>query len=164
MAKSIKLKDNTYLDTKSIVHNKTVLDKILDLRGSTAVFYKNDNQSLTKYTTNILKFNQTFYVDNDCFRLNEDGTIKVLKDISRVLVTTNCRIAGSGIIYINGNNGGFNGEILSAGIQEYMYNTAGIIETNKNSNISITFYPTNGDLTAIGYDRNWFSVTLTVLK
>lgn len=167
MAKSIKLKDNTYWNTKSIVHNKTTLDTILDLRGSTAVFYKNDNQTLSKQTASILKFNRTSYVDNGCFSLNNDGTIKVLKDISRVLVTTNCRINGLGIIYINGSNGGFNGDIMgnsSFALQEYMYNTAGVIEVSKNSTISIKFYPTSNETVAQGYDRNWFSVTLTVLK
>ena len=169
MNKSIKLKNNTYIDSIGITHDRTNLKDILDLRGCCAVFYKDDTQSLTANTSTNLQFNKTKYVDNGCFSLNSDGSIKVLKNISRVFVSINCRIINNGsggIIYVNGNYGGFNCELSSNGnaIGSYNYNCSGVLEVSQNSNIYVTFYPIGSNASANGYDRNWFGITITVLK
>lgn len=159
MSKKIKLSNETFLDTSSVIHNNELLSNIIDLRGSTAVFYKNDNQNIPKQTYTQIKFNKTKFVDNGCFELQSNGEIKVLKDISRVLVTTNIRTdVNGGIIYVNGTGGGFNIDTYSA-----VANGSGTLEVTKNSTIKISTYRYT-DGTIQGYDRNWCGVTVTVLK
>lgn len=170
MSKSIKLNNNTYIDSTGITHDRTNLKDILDLRGCCAVFYKdNSTQHLPANTSTTIQFNATQYVDNGCFSLNSDGTIKVLKNISRVFVSVNCRIINNGrggILYVNGNNGGFNCELSSNtnAINSYNYNCSGVLEVSQNSNITVSFYPAENDGSAFGYNRNWFGITITVLK
>lgn len=170
MAKSIKLKNDTYIDSSCVSYSRKTLKDILDLRGCCAVFYKNNSiQHLPAKTATIIQFNATQYVDNGCFSLNSDGTIKVLKNISRVFVSVNCRIINDGqggILYVNGNNGGFNCELSSDinAIGSYNYNCSGVLEVSQNSNIKVSFYPSESDGSAAGYDRNWFGITITVLK
>ena len=170
MAKSIKLKNDTYIDSGSVSYSRKTLKDILDLRGCCAVFYKdNSTQNLPANTYTTIQFNATQYVDNGCFSLNSDGTIKVLKNISRVFVSVNCRVTNNvkgGILYVNGNNGGFNCELSSNtnAIGSYNYNCSGVLEVSQNSNITVAFYPIESNGSAVGYNRNWFGITITVLK
>lgn len=161
--KSIKLKNNLYLDTNSIIHEKKNLKEKLNLIGSTAVFYKTDEQSINSKTITQIKFNKNAYVDNDAFELQSDGTIKVLQNITRVLCTVNIRCTPvGGIVYVNGEHGGFNIE-KSVASGSSVFNGSGVIEVSKGSKISIVTYQYQAGK-IVGYDRNWCGVTLTILK
>lgn len=152
------------LEAKSIIHNDNLLSDILDLRGSTAVFSKTDTQTTIYQGVSVVKFNKTDYIENGVFTLNSDGTIKVNKNISKVLVTINARVNGDLTIYVNGNSGGFNCEKIGASISEIILNGSGIIDVSQGSNISITAYGIGEGAALVGHDRNWFGINLMVIK
>jgi len=86
MSKSIKLKDNTYIDTNGIAHNKIILNTILDKLIPT-ILYSNDsganvNITLTDNSSNY-SYIEILYNDNDgfcgsCKIKNPNGKIAIL--------------------------------------------------------------------------------------
>ena len=156
-----------YWDSTSITHSKKKLSDYMNLIGSCASFSKNNSQDLIEYTATQILFNNTDYVDNSCFILLSDGTIKVLKDVSRVQINFNIRIIGSAntdnIFYCNSttDDAGFNVAINSSN------NTiagAGILKVQKNDIIRLAIYTGNNSVKISGYNKSWCSINLCVIK
>ncbi len=165
MAKSIKLKNNMYWDSTSITHNKKKLSNYMNLIGSCASFSKTNNQTLPKQVQNQILFNQTDYVDNECFELLSDGTIKVLKDISRVQVNLNIRLAEvqdkEHILYCSSTQDeGFN----SSGNINQIMAMSGILSVSKNAIIRTWLYVNNDGGLVQGNSKAWCSINLCVIK
>lgn len=165
MAKSIKLKNNMYWDSTSITHSKKKLSDYMNLIGSCASFSKTNNQTLPKQVQNQILFNQTDYVDNECFELLSDGTIKVLKDISRVQVNLNIRLAdvqnANTVIYCMGTRDeGFNS---STNINQII-NLSGTIKVAKNDLIMIKSYSDANNVIIQGASKAWCGINLCVIK
>lgn len=165
MAKSIKLKNNMYWDSTSITHNKKKLSNYMNLIGSCACFSKTNNQTIPKQVQIQILFNQTDYVDNECFELLSDGTIKVLKDISRVQVNLNIRLAGVQdkihILYCSSTqDNGFN----SSGNIDQIMTMSGILSVSKNAIIRTWVYVENDGGLVQGNSKPWCSINLCVIK
>lgn len=71
MSKSIKFKNNNYLDSSSIVHNKEVLSEVLNKK-----VYSNDEQKIGIWTDGKPVYRTTFYQ-----RLNQNTTVKNISDL-----------------------------------------------------------------------------------
>lgn len=158
----IEFKDYPDVETPLSAENLNHNFDYLNLRGSTAVFSKTDSQDIPSGQETIIKFNHVEYIDDDVFSLESDGTIKVLKDISRVLCTINIRTdAKGGIVYVGTNqSGGFN--VLTDSTNT-VANGSGVLEVKKDSKIKVSTYRyAEGSID--GYDRNWCSINLVVLR
>lgn len=137
--------------------------------GSCACFSKTDSQNFTEYVATQISFNQTDYVDNGCFELQSDGTIKVLKDISRVQINFNIRIAGSissyNVIYCKSttDDAGFNVATNFSNDNDTIVG-AGILKVQKNDIIRLSFYTGNNSIQVNGYNKSWCSINLCVIK
>lgn len=150
----------TPLNAENLNHNFNELNKI----GSCASFSKNDNQNLGEYTRETIIFNTTDYVDNECFELQSDGKIKVLKDISRVQVNYNIRFSEAKnadvIVYCKSTeDAGFN---IAFAVDHMTISSSGILKVKKDSLISIDVYSNRA--TVGGYSKEWCGINLCVLK
>lgn len=138
----------------------------LDLYGSTAVFYMNDTtQPIPQTTTTRVLFNSTQINENDCFELLSDGSIKVLKDISKVLVSFNVRGGFEiGKYYYLGIVNKGDCVNASPGPNAEMANGSGVLSIEKNDIIYLTAYYQSGGGYIHGWDQSWCGIRLTVLK
>jgi hypothetical protein len=135
--------------------------------GNSAVFAKSNTQNLPQEARTTIQFNQTS-VSNEYFELLNDGTIKVLKDISAVLATVNIRFANdtndvAALVYVdikNKSNSGFNAETRGIG----MLNASGILFVEKNDIIRVDAYGIGNGNYVYGYNRSWCAINLVVLK
>lgn len=92
MAKSIKLKNNTYIDSTSISHNKRKLSEILDEK-SFIVVYLTANQAISQGVYDV-KFARNTIL-GDCFELTNNGRIRV-KKACNAIISGNCFVDGAG--------------------------------------------------------------------
>ena len=150
----------TPLNAENLNHNFNELNKI----GSCASFSKKDNQNLGEYTRETIIFNTTDYVDNECFELQSDGKIKVLKDISRVLVNYNIRFNDAKntdvIVYCKSTEDeGFNTSFVTNSVT---IPGSGILKVKKNSLIQLDAYSNRAIVQ--GYSKEWCGINLCVLK
>ncbi len=100
MNKSIKLKNNTYLDSRSIVHNKKLLNKILDKPSDIKVLFINEKGMSTPSTGGaigvaepVLNFTYLLVITNKGVGINAPELDK----------TTSCGPAGNIWWFNNGN-------------------------------------------------------------
>lgn len=167
MAKAIKLKNNTYWDTTSITYKNKKLSEYMSLIGSCACFSKTDNQNFTPYVGTQILFNNTDYVDNECFELLNDGTIKILKDVSKIQINFNIRIIGDvnvvNILYCTSttDSAGFN---VSTNFSNWTISGAGILKVQKGDVIKLRFYTGDNSVKINGYNKSWCSINLCVIK
>lgn len=91
MAKSINLKNDIYLDSSSITHKRTTLKTMLNCRFNT---FKNRNQLGIPIENSyvILPFNASDN-PNDKLIIQSDGTIKIGKDVNRIVVSGACSLS-----------------------------------------------------------------------
>ena len=162
----IEFKDLPNTDTPINAENLNYNFKELNRAGSCASFSKTDTQNLAQYTRETILFNTTDYVDNECFKLQPDGTIKVWKDISRVQVNFNIRINGgnstSHIIYcLSTSDEGFN---ISSNIDSEALSGSGILKVKQNDIISLIAYSGSAEANIEGYSKQWCGINLTILK
>ena len=157
------------VNTKTNSDNDTYSCNYVNKIGSCACFSKTDSQNFTEYVATQISFNQTDYVDNGCFELQSDGTIKVLKDISRVQINFNIRIAGSissyNVIYCKSttDDAGFNVATNFSNDNDTIVG-AGILKVQKNDIIRLSFYTGNNSIQINGYNKSWCSINLCVIK
>lgn len=129
--------------------------------GSTGQFSKTDTQNCQAQTSEIIVFNHTDYVDNNCFELQNDGKIKVLKDISKVQVNVNVRTDDwGGIIYVGVD--GY-GDYFNCQTNETMACASGVLPVYKNATIYVRTYRFQTGY-VFGYDRAWCGINVSVLK
>ena len=154
------------VNTKTNSDNDTYSCNYLNEIGSCACFSKTDSQNLAQYTRETILFNTTDYVDNECFKLQPDGTIKVLKDISRVQVNFNIRINGGNstshnIYCLSTSDEGFN---ISSNIDSEALSGSGILKVKQNDIISLIVYSGSAEANIDGYSKQWCSINLCVIK
>ena len=148
----------------SAAQGKTLKDT-LDFRGCSAVFYMSDtSQSISSRTSTVVKFNSTYYNDNDYFSLQNDGSIKVLCDASRVLVTFSVRASvGCAKYYYLSSN--IDSDITNASCDpnDEVTNGTGILRVERNGTITLRTYAFD-DTSIKGYDPAWCGIKITILK
>ena len=142
--------------------------------GSCACFSKTDNQDIVSNERIPILFNKTDYVDNDCFELQSDGTIKVLKDMERVLVSCSIRSYNDtnfiAYMYSFENNNNVKVTVdngFSHAMDVLNYKTlafTGILKVKKNSYIAIDLFTNENNGRIAGYSKEWCGINLCVLK
>ena len=88
MAKSIKLKDNNYIDSSGVVHNRKQLNGILNVIGESATIIRSIQQTFTNTTSTKILFDaagKTGTSQSLLFSLQNNG-IKIGAGISKVRV------------------------------------------------------------------------------
>lgn len=108
MAKTIKLKNNTYWDSKSIMHDKKVLNEILPL--ACAQFGLNDNVSISKtvsYGGTQIPFSRQIYNYENIFTLNNGKVYCSQHAIIRVDYVLNIPDAERSYYVLLGRNGAY---------------------------------------------------------
>ena len=113
MGKTIKLSNENYLDTSSIMHNSKKLNEYLNFKGNTLKCGLENNQNFTNQTLKKVNFNK--YLNNNFnndyennFKLN-DGCIEIMSDyIKCVIVVVSLQFNGftDGYVYITKKNVG----------------------------------------------------------
>ena len=101
MAKSIKLKDNTYIDSAGVSHNRETLKSLLN-KLVVPVYIKvrqTTNQSLSTVGTLDVAFQVVDYNVGDCFSLSS-GKVKITSDtVHHVKIHTEIWIERGGTSY-----------------------------------------------------------------
>lgn len=157
-----------YLNAENLNNNFSELAKI----GNSAVFCKTNSQSMQDNTLTVVQLNRTD-IASDYFELLNDGTIKVLKDISKVLVTMNIRVSNTvsnagGYVYARVNGVAGTGLISTVSYPMTVATGSGVLNVQKNDVITIQAYVWSGSGSANsngidGYDRDWAGISLIVL-
>lgn len=143
------------------------------VKPNCAVFSKSNSQNFTDANFSTIKFNGTD-LSSDYFSLSNDGTIKVLKDISTVLVTVNLRLSNlasgaGGNVYVQVNGISGTGFIASANNPNNVINCSGVLSVRKGDNIVVSGYFWSGTGSANtngvdGYNRDWAGISVVALK
>lgn len=113
MGKTIKLSNEKYLDTSSVIHNSKILKNYLDSKGKILKCGLESNQPISNMTTTTINFNRylhnNFNDDYDnYFKLN-NGRIEIMSNyINCIIVVVSLQFNGftDGYVYITKQNTG----------------------------------------------------------
>ena len=149
-------------------------EEVENIIGSCACFSKTDVQDVAANQRTTILFNTTDYVDNDCFELQSDGSVKVLKDINRVLITFVVRSYNGTVFtfypYSFGKNNGSDytiedGSTFSGAIAAYSTILGScILRTKKNGFLRLDAFTTDGNGRIAAYNKQWCAINITVLN
>lgn len=156
---------NTPLKAQDLNHNFNELNDKIDLKGKSAIFLKTDSQVVPANTRATIVLNGTEFSDNDVFELQSDGSIKILKDVSKILCTATIRASASFLYIISSEE-----ETPVVAMRtskdvglESSTTISGIVSVQKNSLISFAVFGTQ-EVTVTGHTNSWCKFNLTVLE
>ena len=139
MSKSIKLKDNTYIDTNGIAHNKIILNTILDKLIPT-ILYSNESGANTDITLTDNVKNYTYieilYNDNDGYC----GSCKIKKPNGKIALLLTSYInssLASNFSYVKACYVTINGNKIAKIREQQAYIPDGSISTTTYFNINM---------------------------
>lgn len=93
MVRSIKLKNNYYLDSASVSHKRKKLSEILDDKKSFIVVYLTANQTISQGDYSVIFTRNTIL--GDYFELTNNGRIRV-KKACNAIISGSCFVDGAG--------------------------------------------------------------------
>lgn len=159
MNKSIKIKNNIFLDSSSISYNRINLKDYLSAKGKTLRCGLNTNQGILKNTLTQISFdtalNNNFGNDYESYFRLMEGKIEIMNNnINCVVVVASIQSGGLGSsnIYINSSKGRF--AVATCSSNEGGVAATAILPVQKGEKIWAEVYTQND-----GQINNWIDMT-----